>query len=204
MATFRKVGLTGGIASGKSTVAELFRGIGLTVINLDDLGRTLTDQSAEVQKTLGAILGAGVYDQGRFDRAKAREALFADATKRKQVEAYLHPLIEKEFEKLASAAQARGEKLVICEAALLMEVGLDKRLDALVLVSAPESVRSQRVVDRDQIGAVLAQKMIRTQLRDVDRTVGQNTFSIENTGSLADLSLKVSEIQEEWKNRGWL
>ena len=204
MSSFRKVGLTGGIASGKSTVAELFKGIGITVINLDELGRTLTDGFPDVQKKLGSILGTGVYENGHFDRLKAREALFANAEKRKAVEAYLHPLIEIEFNKHAAAAQDRGEKLVICEAALLMEVGLDKRLDALVLVSAPEAMRSQRVVDRDRIGAVLAQKMIRTQLKDTDRAHTQNTFSIENTGSLADLSIKVSEIQEKWKLRGWL
>ncbi len=201
---FKQIGLTGGVASGKSSVAELFRNAGISVINLDEVGRELTDQQPAVQHKLGQLLGPGVYENGQFNRTKAREALFTDRVKRKAVEEYLHPLILAEFERRAAQAKLNGEKMVICEAALLMETGTDKKLDGLVLVSAPESIRSQRVVDRDRIGAVLAEKMIRTQLRDADRSPEQNTFAIENNGSLADLSFKVSEIIDEWKRRSWL
>ena len=107
-------------------------------------------------------------------------------------------------EKRAQKARQTGQKLVVCEAALLMEAGIDKKLDALVLVSAPENLRSRRMIERDRMGAVLAEKMIRTQLKDQDRPHSHHAFSIENTGSLADLSIKVTELLLEWKERGWL
>ncbi len=201
---FRKIGLTGGVASGKTAVADLLRAAGLIVINLDEIGRELTENDPNVQARLGQILGGGVYENSFFDRRKAREILFADAAKRKEVEAVLHPKIEEEFERRAQKAREHSQKLVICEAALLMEAGVDKKLDAIVLVSAPEDLRTRRVLERDQIGAVLAEKMIRTQLRDTDRPAQRSSFAIENTGSLADLSIKVTELLADWKDRGWL
>ena len=173
-------------------------------MNLDAIGRELTTNDSGLQEKLGAILGEDVYRNGVFDRAKARDVLFADANKRRAVEAVLHPRIHEEFEKRAAAAKAAGEKLVICEAALLMEAGTDKRLDGLILVQAPETLRTTRVVERDQIGAVLAQQMIRAQLKDADRKKTRQTIVLENGGSLADLSLKVTEIVNEWKSSGWL
>ncbi len=180
------------------------RAADIPVFNLDEIGRELTASDSKLQETLGAILGPEIYREGIFDRAKARDVLFGDAQKRKAVEAVLHPRIQEEFEKRAAVARANGEKLVICEAALLMEAGIDKRLDGLILVQAPESLRSTRVVERDRIGAALAQQMIRAQLKDGDRQKTRQTIVVENVGSLADLSLKVTEILSEWKGLGWI
>jgi dephospho-CoA kinase len=153
---------------------------------------------------LGKILGGDAYQNGALDRAKAREILFSDADKRRAVEALLHPRIAREFERQADKAKAEGHPLVICEAALLMEAGIDKQLDGLILVSAPEALRTGRVVERDRIGAVLAQKMIRAQLKDADRPKSHTTISIQNDGSLADLSMKVADLLQDWRNAGWL
>ncbi len=174
------------------------------MLNLDAIGRELTTNDRRLQEALGKILGNDSFRNGVFDRAKARDVLFADAEKRKAVEAVLHPRISEEFNKRATAAHAAGSRLVICEAALLMETGIDRRLDGLILVSAPESVRTTRVVERDRIGAALAQSMIRSQLKDTDRQKTRQTIVIENSGSLADLSLKVTEILNEWKSSGWI
>lgn len=203
-ARLRRIGLTGGVGSGKSCVADLFREAGVTVVNLDQVGRELTDSDPRIQAAMRDICGPSVVGpDGKIDRAKVREVIFADSESRRKLEAVLHPLIWERFEVLAREAAQAGKKIVVCEAALLIEAGIHKKLDGLILVSAPEEVRVQRIVDRDRISAILAEKMIRTQLKDSEKRA-QTTVVIENKGSMADLSLKVQEVLDGWRAQGLL
>jgi dephospho-CoA kinase len=196
------IGLTGGVASGKSSVASLLAAAGVTVLDLDRIGRELTDNDPQVIQAIAALCGPEVAPDGRLDRAKVREAIFADADKRKRLEALLHPLIWAEFLRRKDEAARAGAKLVICEAALLAETGIDKKLDGLVVVTAHEPLREERIVRRDNISAELAGKMIRAQLREPP--AHGSLIVIENHGSLAELAIQVGKLIDGWRARGLL
>jgi dephospho-CoA kinase len=196
-----RIGLTGGIGSGKSRVAAIFEKAGITVVNLDQVGRELTDEDPAVIKAIAGICGSQVLAGGKLDRTKVREAIFAHPEARTAIERLLHPRIWKEFERRADAAAKAGKKLVICEAALLVEQEIHKLLDGLVLVTAPEEVRKQRVMERDRIPALLVEKMMRAQLED-EKKHHSATVVIENRGSIADLTVRVGELLDEWRTQG--
>jgi dephospho-CoA kinase len=198
-----RIGLTGGVGSGKSSVAELLREAGVDVVNLDILGREVTESSSDLAEKIAAICGPAVLRDGRLDRNAVREVIFADPAKRVALERLLHPLIWSEFQRRCDDITRAGRKLVVCEAALLVESGLHKDLDGLVLVSAPETARKQRVMDRDRINALLAEKMIRSQLGEEERR-RPATIVIENNGSLGELAFKVSELLDGWRAKGWV
>jgi dephospho-CoA kinase len=192
-------GLTGGIASGKSTVARLFAEAGVPVIDADQIAR-------ELRAPGGAAHDAIIQRFGTADPARLREIAFADPLARTDLEAILHPLIRKEsalrIEALAEAAAQRvgqgpGKVAaivpVIYEAALLVETGRYKDFAGLIVVSADESVRMERLMARDRSPEVLARKILASQIQDIERKA-HATFVIENHGSLEDLRARVFEI----------
>ncbi len=199
-----RIGLTGGVGSGKSRVAELLRGAGVTVVNLDDVGRELTDKDPAVIAEIGRLCGPSVIDEkGELDRRKVRDVIFSDAKARAALEAFLHPHIKDAFDGKCAEAQRAGKKLVVCEAALLVESGIHKALDGLIVVIAPEEKRRDRVMARDRITAALAEKMIRAQMAEAEKRKPA-TVVIENHGSLAELAVRVAELLEAWRSQGIL
>lgn len=203
MASIVRIGLTGGIGSGKSAVAELLRQAGVDVLNLDVIGREITERSAELIGRITELCGVSRLPDGSLDRAAVRAVIFSDAAKREALEKMLHPLIWEEFVRRSAEIARNGRRIVICEAALLVESGIHKQLDGLVLVTAPEATRKQRLMDRDRVTALLAEKMIRAQLEDEDRTT-PDTVVIANTGSLGELAFQVSGLLDGWRAKGWV
>jgi len=200
MSECKRIGLTGGIGSGKSVVAEMLAEAGVTVIDLDRIGRELSENDPAVVSRIAEICGQAVLVAGKLDRGKVREAIFSDPVRRRGLEEFLHPLIWLEFEEYCRRAKAQGKRLVVCEAALILETGLDKKLDGLVLVTAEEGVRRDRVMSRDRISARLAEKMIRSQFASPH--AGQSTVVIQNQGSLEDLQFQVRELIASWRELG--
>jgi dephospho-CoA kinase len=198
-----RIGLTGGIASGKSTVASLFKKRGLKVINLDTVGRNLVEESPSLGVKLSEICGAHVLSGGTLNRQALREHLFSHPESRAAVEALLHPLVWEAFEKEANKAQAAGKKLVVCEAALILEAGLEKHLDELVVVLASAEARLKRVQSRDGIDAGLAAQMIGAQVDDAHRRKAA-THVIDNSGDPAALTDQVDALLAGWKKKGYL
>ena len=197
-----RIGLTGGMGSGKSCVALLLRQAAIAVLDLDQIGRELTNTDPRILAKIQALFSkAVVTPEGKLDRHKVKEIIFSDTASRQALEAFLHPLIWESFIARTEELAKQGKRLVICEAALLIESGIHKKLDGLILVTAPEEVRRQRVIDRDRVTALLAEKMIRTQLKDTEKH-RPATVVIENKGSLADLALRVQELLETWRAEG--
>ena len=173
-------GLTGGIASGKSTVAGFFSKAGIPVIDADQITH---DLSAYGGKAHEAILK-------RFktaDRRKLREIVFADAVARKDLEAILHPLIHAESQKRIERFK---KPRVIYEAALLVETGRNKDLAELIVVTASAEVRLERLMARGGFDRAGAARMISAQTSDEIR-LKVATHVIENSGSLSELEEKV-------------
>jgi dephospho-CoA kinase len=188
----RVFGLTGGIASGKSTVAKFLGEAGLPVIDADWIARELSEPGGAAHTPIVERFGTG-------DRAKLREIVFKDAKSRRDLEAILHPLIRMEslhrMRREADAWRMRhpgapGPVPMIYEATLLVETGRYKDFDGLIVVEAPRDVRKIRVVERDGSLPELAEKIISAQLSDEERRA-HATHVIENAGTLEELHAKV-------------
>lgn len=187
----KRVGLTGGVASGKSTVAEIFTALGATVIDADVLAREVvapgTDGLAEVVKAFGEdVLAAS----GELDRAKMGEIVFADAPKRKTLESIIHPRVR------ARAAEqelaARGP-IVIHEIPLLVETGQAGDFDALVVVDVPVEVQIERLVKGRGLTPEEAEARIAAQATREQRLAVAN-YIIDNSGTPEQLRVRVAEV----------
>lgn len=201
MSRLVKVGLTGGIASGKSRVAELLKKAGIPVVDMDALSKSVLDRDSELQKKVISNFGPQILTQGKIDRGKVRELVFSDPNKKKLLESWIHPLVRSEFERLAALEHQSGHRLVVCEAALLIEGGYRNSLDQLVIVLASEAVRMKRLVERDQISEELAKHMIQAQCSDEQRTKLADHLII-NDQDERNLTQQVENLLKIWKKDG--
>lgn len=159
------VGLTGGIASGKSTVGRIFRELGVHVVDADQVAREVvakgTEGLAEIVRQFG---GEVLAEDGSLDRKKMAAIVFADAAKRRLLESITHPRIgARSMTELATLSQ-RGDPYGIYEAALLVENGTHRMMQALVVVAASEDVQVRRVMERDGMSEEDARARIAAQL----------------------------------------
>lgn len=187
------VGLTGGIAAGKSTAAKILQELGAHVIDADRIARDLTEPGGKALDSIQKRFGTS-------DRKKLREIVFKDPAARKDLEKILHPLIQEESRKKISAIQNQHGPgvLIIYEAALLVETGRHKEFDAVIVVEAPPETRIERIVSRDGLDRSLAQQMIGAQMSDEKRRSAA-TFVIENTGDMQELR----SLLEQWVKSGF-
>lgn len=142
----RRLGLTGSIGAGKSTVARLLRGRGLTVLDADAEARRVTEEP-EVLAELEAAF-PGVVVGGTLDRAGLAARVFGDPAQVARLNAITHPRVRRRMEALEAAATARGERWVVQDIPLLFEGGLEKNMDAVLVVDAPLEVRLERALAR--------------------------------------------------------
>jgi dephospho-CoA kinase len=181
------IGLTGGIASGKSEVARVWREQGVPVVDADRIAREVVEPGSEGLREVVAAFGEGVLaSNGSLDREALGRIAFADPIARKRLEAITHPRIGKRsMERLAEAA-GTDAAYVVYEAPLLVETGAHRGLAALVVVAAPEEVQIARVVQRDGLDAAAAGARIAAQMPLAEK-VAVADWVIENDGTLEAL-----------------
>jgi dephospho-CoA kinase len=143
-----KIGITGGIGSGKSTVAKVFETIGIPVYYADDAAKRLMNEDAALQQQITALFGPTAYVQGQLDRKYIAGQVFSDKTKLQQLNAIVHPATIADGERWM---QQQTTPYAIKEAALIFESGTQGGLDYVIGVSAPTSLRLLRVMKRDQV-----------------------------------------------------
>jgi dephospho-CoA kinase len=170
------IGLTGGIGSGKTTVANLFREHGIPVYIADDEARTISD-SPEVVKQIADVFGDDVISNGSLDRKKMSGLVFNDPEKLKKLNAIIHPAVRNHF--LAWLEAHKDEPIVIKEAAILFETGNDKDCDAVITVTAPLEIRIKRVMERDKTSREEILKRIENQWDD-EKRISKSDFTIYN------------------------
>lgn len=159
------IGLTGGIASGKSTVAGLLRARGFPVIDADEVAREVVAPGSPALAAIRAEFGDAVIDaDGGLDRAAMAARVFADAGARRRLEAITHPAIARLGGERMAAAVRGGAPVVFYEAALLVETGRHKDFDALWVVTAPEQARAARAVARGGLDGPQARARIAAQV----------------------------------------
>jgi dephospho-CoA kinase len=180
-------GLTGGIASGKSAVGARFRERGVPVIDADQLAREVVAPGSEGLAAVAREFGEGVLlPDGALDRKRVAELVFNDDTKRRRLNALLHPRITALTLARSAELGAKGEPLACYEAALLVENGVADAFRPLVVVSAPEAVQIARAVVRDGSTEDAARARVRAQM-PLEAKVKLADFVVENSGTLADL-----------------
>lgn len=193
-----RVGLTGGIASGKSAVSRAFERRGIEVVDADVATRELTRPGAAALAEIAARLGAGtIAPDGGLDRAAVRARVFADPAERRALEAILHPRVAQWLRERAERAQG---PYVVLAIPLLAEVGRYDWLDAVVVVDCPPELQRERLIRRDRIDAALANAMIAAQASRATR-LALADYVIENTGSEAELDARVGAIDRALRER---
>ncbi len=181
----RVIGLTGGIAAGKSLVARRLRERGAAVIDADGVARDVVAPGTRGLREIAAIWPEVVGPTG-LDRRRLGAIVFADADARRRLEAIVHPRVREEVARQVAALAADGLERVVYEAALIVEHDLDASMDALLLVCAPEEERVRRIVARDGLTEAEARARIAAQLPD-DRRRARATFVLENDADEATL-----------------
>jgi len=196
-----RVGLTGNIAAGKSTVAEVWRSLGTTVVDADELARRAVDPGTPAFSAIAAEWGEAVVEpDGGLDRAALRRIVFADPAARERLEQIVHPAVAELREELYREAEARGEPVIVADIPLLFEVGLVDEFDVVVLVDAPEETRLARLVGDRGLDPAEAQKMIAAQMSPALKRARAD-YVIENEGTVDEVRRRARDVWQELERR---
>jgi dephospho-CoA kinase len=191
------VGLTGGIASGKSTVARLLGERGARVVDADQVARRVVAPGTPALAEIVAAFGAEMLGpDGALDRKRLGRRVFSNETARRRLEAITHPRIAAAFAEQVQRAAAEGVAVLVYEAALLVESGAHHAVDRLVVVAAPPAVQRARVGARDGLDTAAAQARIDAQA-SLEAKLALADHVVMNDGSLPDLERKVAALWEE-------
>lgn len=195
------VGLTGGIASGKTTVSRMFADLGIPVIDADDLAREVVEPGTPGLQQIVDEFGEDVLDEdGQLDRKKVADLVFGDEEARETLNAILHPRIGAAGAKYIQGYHDHPAPYVVYEGALLVETGAHKAFQALVVVSAEESVQRLRLIARDGFSVSQANARIDSQL-PLDRKVAAADYVVVNNGDIEGTRKQVAKIHEELVER---
>ena len=181
------VALTGNIASGKSVVAELFRAWGATVIDADALVRELQAPGTPLLAAIARRFGSDVIRaDGALDRSRLRALILADPGARADLNALVHPEVERRRQELLAEARARGDRIVVSDIPLLFEAGRPENFDAVVLVDAPEELRLERLQYLRGLDRETAARLIAAQAPAGPKR-GRSDYVIDNDADLESL-----------------
>lgn len=170
------IGLTGGIGSGKTTIANYFAEMGVPVYIADDGARAVM-QLDYVVKDIKNVFGENVFENDVLNRAKLAEIVFNDKEKLAKLNAIVHPAVKKDFE--VWLLQHKNYEYIIYEAAILFESGRYKECDYIITVTAPEEIRIDRVLKRDNTTPAQVLSRMKMQWKDEDR-ISRSNFVINN------------------------
>jgi dephospho-CoA kinase len=184
------IGLTGGIASGKSSVARMLRELGVAVIDADQLAREVVAHGSDGLREVVDAFGPGVLDSsGELDRAKLGQIVFDDPSARQKLNAITHPRIGRLSAERIAEAQRGPSPYVVYEAALLVETGIHRGFAALIVVAAAETVQLARSMARDSLDENAARARIAAQL-PLSAKVEAADYVITNDGDLEALRVE--------------
>lgn len=192
------IGLTGGIGSGKSTVTAMFESLGVPAVDADKIAHELTSPGQPAIQLIANAFGDHIMNQDNsLNRQHLREVVFTDETKRKQLEALLHPLIRKEMQHQASLLK-NVSYCILC-IPLLIEVDQTDMVDRVLVVDCPQQIQRERLHQRDhlddkQIDAILAAQASREQRLEVADDV------ITNTAGLQELQQQIYKLDKKYRS----
>lgn len=185
------VGLTGGIASGKSTVSNYFREFGAEVLDADVVAKELSEKEENVAKII-EIFGNDILDEnGNISRKKMRERAFLEKDKLKQLNELLHPQVIEVFKN--KRENTKEDEIVIFDIPLLFETGMENLCDTVIVVYISKRVQLERMMKRDRHGIDLAERIIESQMSMSDK-IDKADIIINNNCTLEDLKNNVNVV----------
>jgi dephospho-CoA kinase len=194
---FLLVGLTGGIATGKSTVAKMLRELGCVIIDADVLAREVVEPGEPAYEDIVAAFGSDVIQaNGSLDRKRLGAIVFADAARRKRLEAMTHPRIRERFARRLQELTEQGfAGLVFFDAAVMIESGNYRNMDRLVVVATDEATQRERLQGRDGIGEDEAARRMASQMPVAEKAKLADHV-IDNSGDRAATERQVRRVHE--------
>ncbi|MEE8539065.1 MAG: dephospho-CoA kinase [Woeseiaceae bacterium] len=190
-----RIGLTGGIASGKSTIADLFAAHGVAVIDTDVMARQLVEPGKPALDEIRSAFGSRVFDSdGRLDRRSMRELVFSDASRRAQLESILHPRIRAET---AAQSAAAGGPYQIIVVPLLVESPIRQFMDRILVVDCDEDTQLRRLLARDAEDESQARRIMAAQASRTDRLAIADDV-ISNNDDLGSTRSQVDVLHSEY------
>ncbi|MEX2401403.1 MAG: dephospho-CoA kinase [Rhodothermales bacterium] len=193
----KRLGVTGGIGSGKTTVCRMLEEMGARVFYADEEGKQLLVDDPEARREVIAAFGADSYhDDGRLNRAFLADQVFSDDEKLERLNRIVHPRVLARFEKVAEKAEREHVPLMVKEAALIFESGGEALLDAVAVVDAPREERIARVVARDDAEPADVKARMRHQMEPAELRRRADVV-IENDGDLPQLRKQVEALYED-------
>lgn len=172
-----KIGLTGGIGSGKTTVSDIFKQLGVAVYYADLQARILSDTDPEIKNKLSTLFGREIYGRYGLDKKRLADIIFKQKNMLTKVNSIIHPKVNEDFNRWLSEYAER--KYIIHEAAILFESGMSNQFDRIITVTAPEKIRINRIIDRDGMSRSKVLKIIANQLPE-DFKAQNSDFIIVN------------------------
>jgi dephospho-CoA kinase len=194
------VGLTGGIASGKSTIADMFKREGAYIIDVDMISRDVVKPGRPAWQDAVHLFGKGVLNKDQtLNRKKVGDIVFADAGKRKKLEEIIHPKINAEnLMKINEIAEKDNQAIVIIEIPLLVEADKQDTVDKIVLVYTSPHVQIERLMKRDGLSLEDAQKRLASQL-PIENKKKYAHYIINNEETFEQIQKKVKEVFQDLK-----
>ncbi|MFL2565761.1 MAG: dephospho-CoA kinase [Parvicellaceae bacterium] len=192
-----KVGLTGGIGSGKSTVSKILISKGFSIYNSDNRAKWLMNNDDNLKSNIISIFGDKAYLKGSLNRKYLSANVFNDSLKLKALNNLVHPLVAIDFKNWL--LHQKSKDFVFKEAAILIESGAYKEMDKIIVVSCPENIRLERVLKRDGNSPELVKKRMQNQISETEK-INHADFVIKNNGSESDLVLEVEFVISELRN----
>ena len=191
------IALTGGIATGKSTVAGMLAGLGAAIVDADELARAVVAPRTPGLARVAASFGPGILrDDGSLDRDRLGELIFADTKARRQLEAIIHPEVTELSRERIERALAAGAQLVVYEIPLLFETGREAEFPTSILVYLDPVSQLRRLMARSNLGEAAARARIESQMA-LDRKRQLATWVVDNSASLASTRDQVEALWKE-------
>ncbi|MCM3599273.1 dephospho-CoA kinase [Robertmurraya korlensis] len=193
------VGLTGGIASGKSTVANMFKEMGIEVIDADVEARKAVEIGEEAYEQIVTYFGEGILNADHtINRSSLGEIIFNDSVKRQKLNEIVHPDVRSRMNEKKEAAVLRGDQIVVLDIPLLFESGLKHMVNVVLLVYVEKDVQLQRLMDRNLLTKEEALARIQSQMPIEDKRKLADKV-LNNNGSIEDTKKQLIELLADWK-----
>ncbi|MCE8002247.1 dephospho-CoA kinase [Billgrantia ethanolica] len=193
------VGVTGGIASGKSTVARAFAALGVPWVDADDVAREVVEPGEPALTEIAGRYGERVLQaDGSLNRRALREIVFADEGERRWLESVTHPRIRQRIVAHLERLQAEGAPYVLLVSPLLFESSQSEMADRCLVIDVPESLQIARTASRDDVDDAQARAIVAAQMPRSERLARADDV-IDNTGSEADLAAQVAELDRRYR-----
>ncbi|WP_273150079.1 dephospho-CoA kinase [Methylophaga thiooxydans] len=191
-----RVGLTGGVACGKSTVSQLFSELGVTIIDADVIARKLLEKDTDCYKQVIELFGNDItFSDGEINRALLRDLVFSDTTAKHQLEKILHPSVREQMLALAETSETAYCIFVV---PLLVEADMLDLVDRILVIDIPEATQLERLIKRDKLTKSQAQNILNNQATRQQRMQVANDL-IDNQNDINSLKDKVEELHHFYR-----